>query len=283
MPFRITFALLLVTSAARGQDVAEFLDALSRIASNFAVTAPGLTADEVLEQRGRRGFLEVLKGTQNAPRQIDIHLQEGFRTHRVLSNYGLTESVPGKVLHEIRNVTSFDGRPVAEPVEARHALSSGMRGDEDRTRKIFLENFEQEQLEGAVTDFGQLILLFAERYQKNYTFAVSAPQTLSYRQVTGTHGLTIFQGGSAEREATEGEILFSEPDLIPQRITLNTRRQVSKKDVVRTVASVEYMPGPFGLVPVKITHQQFLNDSLLVENILHHENFQRLGVPEMIP
>ena len=282
MTARAAIPLILLCTTACAQDLPGLLEALSHSASNFAATAPGLTADETLEQRGRRGFLEVLKGTIVAPKQLEIRLQEGFRTHRVTSSYGLAETGLAKVLHEIRQVTSVDGNPVTDATEARHALSANMRGEADRTRKILLENFEHEQLEGAVIDFGQLILLFTERNQKNYEFSLRSPLTLAYRQVAGTHGVTVYRERGTERETTEGEIWFSEESLVPERITLNTERHLSKKDVIHTQANVEYKPGRLGLVPAKVVHQQFLNSSLLVENIFQYANWQN-SAPEMIP
>lgn len=274
--------LLLVAACACAQDLSDLLEALSRTAATFAVTAPGLAADELLEQQGRRGFLDIVKGSRDAPRLLDIKLQDDFRTHRVASSYRLTEIGSSRVLHEIRRITDFDGRPVAQTLEVRHALSAGMEGDEDRTRKAFLENFEQQQLEGAVTDFGQLILLFSEQGQKDYEFRFRSPRTLLYRQVSGNHGLTTFRDRSTEREATEGGIEFSPEYLLPVRITLATSRRLTKKDAVRTEASVEYSASRFGLVPSKVIHRQFLNRDLLVENVFTHTNWQHEG-SEMIP
>ena len=208
--------------------------------------------------------------------------KESLRTRRVTSSDGFAETGSAKVLHEIRKVTSFDGNPVSGTTETRHALSANMGGEEDRNRKTLLENFEQEQLEGAVADFGQLILLFTERNQKNYGFSPRAPLTLAYRQVAGTHGVTVYRERGTERETTEGEIWFNEESLVPERITLNTERQLSKKDVIHTQASVEYKPGRLGLVPAKVFHQQFLNSSLLVESVFQYAHWQN-SVPEMMP
>ena len=282
VPLRAAIVALIFSGVVSGETLAELLEALGRTASTCSATAPGLSADEVLEQRGRRGFLEIGKGSADAPRLLDIKLQNEFRNHRVVSLYGLTELGAASVLHEIRKVSEFDGRALTDPVEARHALSAGMEGDEDRTRKILLENFEQQQLEGAVTDFGQLLLLFRTKGQKDYAFTARGRLGLSYRQTSGTHGLTTFRERSTEREATSGEIEFSGEYLLPMRITLATSRRLTKKDVVRTEASVEYAASRYGLVPSKIVHRQFLNKDLLVENVFTHTNWQH-EAPEMIP
>ncbi len=64
---------------------------------------------------------------------------------------------------------------------------------------------------------------------------------------------------------------------------MNTERLISKKDAVRTAATVDYVPGPLGLVPSSVNQKQFLNADLLVENNLHYVDFKRPNMPELIP
>jgi hypothetical protein len=70
MMFLVTLALPTQTPT----DLSESLDALARSAANFAASAPGLMAEERLDQRGRRGFLDVIKGTIAKPKAIDVRL-----------------------------------------------------------------------------------------------------------------------------------------------------------------------------------------------------------------
>ncbi len=167
MSRKSVFALFLLTLTLHAQtaDIGESLDALARTAANFAASAPGLMAEETLDQRGRRGFLDVIKGTTVNPRTIDIRLPEDFRLHHVVSSYGFAQMGEGHVLHELRKIVTIDGETVSDAGEARHAMTIGILSPDDRTKRELLENFEHEQLEGAVTDFGQLILLFAKRSQ----------------------------------------------------------------------------------------------------------------------
>jgi hypothetical protein len=44
------------------------------------------------------------------------------------------------------------------------------------------------------------------------------------------------------------KIIGIDGDLLPLRITLNTERMISKKEAVRTAATVDYVPGSVGLV-----------------------------------
>src|SRR5580700_6991461 len=69
----------------------EYLDALARTAATFADTAPGLTAQETLDQRGRRGFVKTLRGKKDEIKNLDVTLPQEFNTHHVVSSYALAE------------------------------------------------------------------------------------------------------------------------------------------------------------------------------------------------
>jgi len=270
-------------------DMRECLEALARTAATFAVTAPGLSADETLDQRGRRGFMEILRGKNNKVRNVDFKLPEEFRTHQVVSKYKLEETGKGRVLHEVRTVVKMDGEDRAADFETPHTLTMGTHSPDDDLKRRLLENLDQEQLEGAVTDFGQLILLFTPRLQSDYEFSPGDARTVDgepvavvrYRQVRGDQGLTFFQERTADRQPAEGEIWLRTKDLLPVRITIETGEMTAKKYAIRTEAAVDYQPSRFGLVPRRVVHRQFLNKSLMVENDLHYGNFHH--DPEMIP
>jgi hypothetical protein len=168
-------------------------------------------------------------------------------------------------------------------------MTLGTRSADDDTKRRLLENLDQEQLEGAVTDFGQLILLFTPRRQSDYEFTPADAQTLDgeavavvrYRQIKGDQGLTFFQERTADRQPAAGEIWLRAKDWLPVRITLKSEEMTAKKYAIRTEAAVDYQPSRFGLVPRRVIHRQFLNTSLMIENDLHYTNFEH--DPEMIP
>ena len=278
MGFRLLASLLLLVATLRAQEVSELVEALSRSAAIFAITAPGLGADETLDQRGRRGFIEVLNGKVPTARNSDLNLPEEFQQHHVVSKYILNEDSYG--LHELRSSVAMDGIDAEDARAIRHAMSIGVSDP----RRQSLEDFEREKLEGAVTDFGQLILLFTSRHLADYDFSLSDPgkPVLTYHQKSGSHGLTVFEQRTAERQPIEGQIWFSADDLVPLRISLKTRKALSKNFAVETEASVEYTPSRFGLVPAAVSHRQFLNSFLLVENDLRYSNYRHTG-PELIP
>jgi hypothetical protein len=292
-PVLIALLSALALSAQNGgtlidstQNLDEYLDALARTAATFAASAPGLTAEETLDQRGRRGFVEILRGKKDEIKDLDIRLPQDFRTHEVVSSYALLETGEGHVLHEMRTIVMMDGVSMAAAGSngdsgARHAMTIGLHSADDRTKRRLLEDLEHDQLEGAVTDFGQLILLFARRLQKDYEFTAGQEQRLGgeavfvlrYRQISGDQGLTFFKERTAERQIAAGQIWLRRKDLLPMRITMNTEEQTSKKFTIRTEATVDYRPSRFGLVPDHVLHRQFLNTSLMVENDLHYVDF----------
>lgn len=283
---RTAVVLFLFRVALHGQtlpDVNECLDALARSAANFAASAPGLMSEETLDQRGRRGFIEILTGKKNEVKDLEFTLPEDFKSHHVVSSYGLAEIGDAHALHEIRTIVTMDGQTLSDDGQVRHALTMGLKSADDETKRKLLENLEHNQLEGAVTDFGQVLLLFAKRYRKDYRFSAAGRQrvgdepvvVIRYKQVSGSQGLTFFEERTAEHEPAAGQIWFRLRDLVPIRITFHTEEFVSKKFTVRTEATVDYASSPLGLVPASVTHKQFLNSALMVENDLHYGEFHR--------
>lgn len=264
----------------------DLLDAVARTAASFAASAPGLTATETLDQRGRRGFVEILRGRRDQIKRLDVTLPEEFRTHRVVSGYALAEIGEPRALHEMRTIVTMDGRSLTTADEAHHALTIGLQSPDDETKRRLLEDLERNQLEGAVTDFGPLILLFRRGLQKDYDFTRAADQNLreqpvyvlGYHQISGTQGLTVFKERTEEKQPASGEIWLRQEDLLPLRITMTTEERLSTKYMIRTDATVDYVPSPFGLVPSHVSHRQFLRgrvaeDDLMVEDDFHYADF----------
>lgn len=287
----LVLAGMATAHAQSAPDLAECLEALDRTASNFAAGAPGLMSEETLDQHGRRGFIEIMRGKKDEIKNLDFTLPQEFHDHRVISSYGLAEVGRPRVLHEIRTIVTIDGKALEDPGEARHVLTAGLQSPDDETKRRLLENLDRNQLEGAVTDFGQLILLFSKRYQSDYRFSVDRDRgrhfgdetvfVLKFKQISGLHGLTFFKDTSEDREPATGQIWLRARDLVPLRIIFNTEEFVSKEFTIRTEATVDYSSSPVGLVPQSVTHKQFLNSDLMVENDLHYTEFHR--VEGMVP
>lgn len=255
-------------------DLGEALARIAQQADAFRRVAPGVSAEETLNQRSR------------PPDTRDPQIVTApFQTREVISQYGFAALHAAPLaLHEFRKVISVDGRRVTTAEKARHAMILGLHSDSDRQKKAFLEDFEKHGLHGAVTDFGQLLLLFGARRQQDFDFHFAAPQqsgadpvfVLGYKQVAGPESLTVFRGNSAERQSLEGEIWLRQSDYLPLRITMVSSKPFEKA-TIRDEAAVDYAPGQFGAVlPVSVVHRNYLDKELLSENIFHYSAFRKL-------
>ena len=147
---------------------------------------------------------------------------------RLANNGRSTKSVPLSAL------TAISSHPENE---ARHALAIGIQSPDDELKHRLLENFERNRLEGAVTDFGQLILLFTAAAQSNYRFVVGKERllhampmiALEYKQISGAAGLTVFHERAMDVRTTEGEIWLRDSDLVPLRITMFTEKPLGNQ------------------------------------------------------
>lgn len=285
------------TLLAQQPERQELLDALARTAAIFSRTAPSLTAREVLDQRGRRGNMQVRRrGRNNEPKDVTFFLPEAFEMHHVVSDYSLGSPGPGGGFHEIRKTVTFDGVPPSAVPPARHALTLGSKSGDDENKKKILESLAIERLQGAATDFGPLMLLFTSARQRTAEFSglaktfaeraardVNGPGagwTLHFRQTEGGGSLTEFRDSRETRHLPEGDIWFRENDLMPLRITLNTEEAITPKYLLRNEARIDYQATKFGLAPHTVVHRQYLNRELLVENTFSYSNY---GGLEMAP
>ena len=281
----------LLTCNLSAQTQADLLEAIANMAAIFSRSAPGLLARENMHQRGRRGFIRILEQNQDKEtNNVTIKLPQEFHLHDVVSEYALAQIGDLLAMHEIRSILTIDGRVIAAADEARHALFIGFQSPDDQLKLRLLENFERNRLEGAVTDFGQLILLFTVAKQNDYDFTPGDDRILNtqpmvvleYKQVSGHTGLTVFRERTREVRTTQGEIWLRRSDLVPLRITMFTEGPLARNLTIRDQAVVDYAPTPFGLAPSHIHHAQLLNGDLLVENDLQYSDYQRL-TPGILP
>jgi hypothetical protein len=256
---------------------------LSEEAEVFARNARSLLSEETLRQRALKPaprFRPRIGAAAAAPPPAE------YLTREIVSEYGYAafQDSPG-ALHEFRQVVAVDGRPILAREKARQTLTMGVTSADDRLKKQMLRDFEKHGLVGAVTDFGQLILLFTKRGLANYDFQyrgrerVGAEEALvlSFRQRGGDSSLTIFSGREAVRRALEGAIWFRQPDHLPLRIRLNSRRPDGEFEI-RTEATVDYAMSAHGsLAPVSVAHREWAGTILLAENLFEYAPFRRFG------
>jgi hypothetical protein len=246
----------------------QLLNRVAGQAEAFRKIAPTMLADETLNQRTRRA------GTTG-----------DFETHELVSVYafGTLPEAP-TVIHEIRKVVSVDGEQVTSRTKAREAMTLGLHSEDDKVKKRLLEDFEKHGLRGAVTDFGQVILLFSARHQKDFQFEQVGDQivdvdralVVKYKQTGGAGGVMVFRGNNAEKQALQGELLVRETDGMPLRVTLSSNLKSNDGETKDTLV-VNYVDSGLGcVVPSSVQHRELFKSDVLSENSFQYGPFRKI-------
>jgi hypothetical protein len=260
--------------------LAGILDRVWEEAELFRATAPRMLAEETFKQRALkppRRFRPRLGNAALEPPKPE------YRTRTIVSEYGFSafKDAPN-ALHELRQVVSVDGRPVASRESARRTLTVGLRSEDDALKKRMLEEFEKHGLRGAVADFGQILLLFSRRRLEDYTFRLEgsgqagpdAAIVLGFQQRSGAGALLIFEKRRAIHQPLEGQLWVRRSDLRPLRVVLRSSTQDGAR-VTRHEATVDYAVSPHGVLePVSVVYRQFAGADLMVENVFHYSPFR---------
>jgi len=216
-----------------------------------------------------------------------------WKERELVSEYGFASFTGGDALHELRQVESVDGHKVAESKKAQDALASLITAGDDQAKKTALKEFQKFGLAGAVTDFGQLILLFTRRELERYEFSARGPRTegnvnalvFSYKQLDGPEALTLFDESKKDkplRLRVEGEIWVRPDNYVPLRITLNATT-IDRTASLREEAAVDYAMSRFGaLLPVATTHRELRQGQVVMENHFTYGDFHKFGASSAI-
>jgi len=258
---------------------------LSQEAEAFRKIAPDLVGKESLLQRAvkpAKGLrIRIGSSAQHPPEPV-------WQERRILSEYTFAAfSGEGGAFHEIRRVTSVDGRKVQDSNKAQQELAAILTGDDEKRKKELLKQFEQYGLVGAVTDFGQLLLLFNPQDVLRYEFTFLGVQNqgaghvlvFGYQQIDGPGGLTVIDGarGSGQNVRIGGEVWVRENDFLPVRITLASG-QGEGQALVREEASVDYAESAFGtILPFRTEHRELRGGKVVVENQFSYSDFHKFG------
>ena len=275
----LSFALAL-RADERTQKLAE---RLAREAEAFEKIAPQLVGRETLHQRVMapppRFKLRVGGNATHAP-------VAAWKEREVVSEYAFT--LLGSEIHELRQVASVDGKQFAGGKQAQDALVKLLTRSDDQRKKRALEQLEKYGLQGAATDFGQILLLFSRANQERYEITAAGPRLLGvvptqvfhYRQLDGPQALTVFRGDAkaqAQRLSIEGEIWVREADGLPLRITMAATGS-NTETPLREEATVDYAMSEFGaLLPVETTHRELHSGVETAENKFTYAEFHRFG------
>ena len=259
---------------------------ISEEAEVFARSARSVLSEETLRQKARK------PGSRFRPR-VGQPPKDEFVTREIVSEYGYSSYQDSpNALHEFRTVITIDGKKFQTVEKARRALSLGVTSADDELKKQMLRDFEKHGLIGAVTDFGQVVLLFTKRRLPDYEFALLGQErigaetaaVLSFKQKTGKESLTVFTTRSAVRSGLQGYIWVRMPDYLPLRVRLLSARK-DGAFFVTTDATVDYAMSPHGcILPTRVEHREYVatepgkpGGQLLAENIFQYAPFRKFS------
>ncbi len=280
-------AVLLLASALRADEETQKMTArLSEEAEAFRKIAVQVLATEILYQRAQKPpsrFHPRVGAAAQGPPAVE------WKERHIVSEYGFA-SFDGSIgaVHELRQVISVDGRKIAETERAQDDLAKATVATDDARKKEMLKQCEKYGLVGAVTDFGQLILLFTRRELERYEFSMKSPQWLGgsrvlvfgYKQLDGPEALTVFEGNKSDRLRrlkVQGEIWVRPDTYLPIRITL-TAHEGDAPASIREEASVDYAMTPFGaLMPTATEHRELRGGKITAENRFTYSDVHKFG------
>jgi len=279
----ILVATAMVALRAQPLPLSDILSRVSEEAEVFRQLASQTLTQETLEQRALKPpprfhpRLGAAAAEQPKPQ---------YQTREIVSEYSFSslKDAPDQI-HEFRQVVSVDGRKISTPEKARHAVSMGLKSEDDRARKRMLEDFQRYGLNGATLDFGQIILLFTKRQLHNYDFRVTGEDRLgadeatmlSYEQRQGPDNFRAFEGRNTVSAPIKGQLWVRKADGLPLRISMLSEWK-EQKHMRRYEAVVEYVMTPFGmLAPVSVKYSETADDQLFTEDVFRYAPFKKFG------
>jgi hypothetical protein len=259
---------------------------VSEEAEAFLKLAPLVLGTEKLHQMAQkppprfRPRIGAAAKKPPAPQWID---------REVISEYGFAV-LAGETgaLHELRQVTSVDGRKVEDTKKAQAVLSKAITSSGDGRKRELLKAFEKYGLGAGATDFGQLILLFTRRGLERYEFTQQESRMIgydralvfAYKQIDGPEALTLFEANKndqTKRLRAQGEIRVRAEDFVPLQILLMAQ-EGEGANLLREEAAVNYSMSPFGAVlPTSTEHRELRGGKVVAENHFTYSDFHKFG------
>lgn len=281
---RLACALLLLAPLF-ADDLANRMRArVSEEAEAFQRLAPEVLGEETLHQRSlkppSRFHPRVGTSATTSPKAE-------YQDRAIISEYGFT-TLSGGSIHELRQVTSVDGKKVEDTKRAQKALAKAITASDDGRKLALLKQFEKYGLIGAVTDYGQALLLFTRQNLARYEFVLKGENWLGgqkvrvfgYRQIDGPETLTVIEeknNDQVKHLRIEGELWVQRESLVPVRVILSTS-QGQGDDRIKEEASVDYAMSPYGAVlPTRTEHRETRAGKITVENNFLYTNFKKFG------
>ncbi len=221
---------------------------VSEEAEAFQRLAPEVLGEETLHQRSLKPAGRFHPRIGNAAMSSP---KPEWQERTIVSEYGFTAfGADSSSLHEIRQVTSVDGKKIEDTKKAQAALAKAITATDDARKKQLLKQFEKYGLLGAVTDYGQALLLFTRRSMERYEFTARGVNSLNgqpshvfgYRQIDGPETVTLIeenQNDQVKHLRIEGELWVRTDNFVPVRIIM-VATQGEGPDRVKEEASIDY-------------------------------------------
>jgi hypothetical protein len=276
---------LLLAIALRGDDLTDKMTArASEEAAAFIKIAPDLLGTETLHQRALKPparFHPRIGAAATTPPPARWVERE------IVSEYGFAIfSESAGAIHELRQVISVDGKKVAETKKAQDSLAKAITASDDAQKRAMLKEFEKQGLAGAVTDFGQLLLLFSARSLERYEFTPRQETTIgqdralvwSYKQIDGPESLTLFEQSKLRHMRVGGEIRVRAADFLPLQISLVTQEGDAPQSIREEAVVTYHLSQEYGaLLPFSTEHRELRNGEMVMENRIAYSEFHKFG------
>lgn len=262
---------------------------LGEEAAAYARVAPQLVGEETLHQRALKApprFRPRIGEAAKEPPKPTWQ-ERTLVSEYTLALFGDDASSGTGTFHELRQVTSADGKKIADSKKAQEMLAGAVTSSGDQRRLQLLKDFERHGLIGAVTGVAPMLLLFSERELPHYEFLYQRQEyqgaarilVFSYRQIDG-EGLSVFEPQKSDgprRMQIYGEIWVREVNYMPVRITM-AASQGEGATLFREEARVDYSPSEWGaLVPLTAEHRELRGGNPVVENRFEYAPFRKFG------
>ncbi len=283
--------LILATTLRADEQTRKMAERVSEEAAAFQKLAPQVLGQERLHQNAQK------PPARFRPRIGDAAVgppPTRWKERDIVSEYGFASFAGAPdALHELRQVVSVDGRKVGDTKKAQDALAKVITASDDARKKEVLKQFEKYGLVGAVTDFGQLILLFTRRELERYEFTARGSKMIgphralvfAFKQLDGPEALTLIEGNKKDqlrRLRIEGEIRVNADNYVPLQITL-VARQADSAAELREEAAVDYAMSPYGaLLPTSTEHRELRGGKVVAENHFTYTDFHKFGASSEI-
>jgi len=283
---RVLILLAFVGLVRADELTQKMISRLQEEADAFQRFAPQIIGKETLRQKVLKPLARFRPRVGEAAR---VAAEPQWKEREIVSEYAFAALGGDEAeLHEMRQVVMVDGKRIEDPKKAQDALARIITSSDIERKRQLLKDFEKYGLSGAVTDFGQLILLFHPRNIPRYEFSQRGVEILgnvqtfvfAYKQIDGPEAVTVFDSSHQDRASNlkaEGQIWVRADNFLPVRISIAVNRGQDKSSI-REEAIVNYSMSRYGdLLPTTTDHREIAGGQTTAENHFEYTDFRKFG------